>query len=82
MTKPNDTQCKALIDSEGEEVRCENPISYDSEGDNWSIFCVDHRQDDDDARDSGEPRVRRVGDVPVVVATEPDPVDDTDGMGE
>lgn len=56
MVKPNDTQCRASVDGE----RCENQISYDEAGDNWSIFCKEHREEDEAARESGEPRPERV----------------------
>lgn len=55
MAKPDDTQCRALRGKS----RCKNQISYDEEGDNWSVFCKEHREKDNTAREEGGARVVR-----------------------
>lgn len=55
MPKPSDTQCRALIDGN----RCENLISFNEDGDYWSVFCKEHSATDEEARTSGEARMVR-----------------------
>lgn len=55
MAKPADMQCRALEDG----ARCENQISYNEDGDAWSVFCADHTKVDDEGRKSGKARPER-----------------------
>lgn len=56
MPRPEDTRCRGML-SNGSQ--CENKISYDEDGDNWSVLCSEHREEDNVAREAGEPRVGR-----------------------
>lgn len=52
MAKPDDMQCRAVVDGK----RCENQIAYNEDGDAWSVFCKAHTKEDDENRKSGKPR--------------------------
>lgn len=73
MPKPDDIQCRAVDNDE----RCPNKINFDEDTDTWSVFCNQHRVQDEEARQSGEPRVLRFDRMP----DESEPLEDDDGPG-
>lgn len=61
MVKPADTQCRAVVvDEDGEESRCENEISVNTETGDWMIWCGTHLAEEQEARANGGERLQRV----------------------